>query len=74
MNPTDAMAAMQEAKKFQERHPKLVAFFQNEVIHGLQEGSVLSIGLVRPGEDKIETNIRVTREDMELIEKLKQVR
>lgn len=73
-NPMDAMKAISLFRQFQGRHPKLVKFFQNEIMTGAPEGSVFEISMTKPGEETVTTNLRVTREDLELIEELKKMR
>ena len=40
---------------------------------GIQEGTILAMSITTPGGEKLETNLRVTAEDMELFKELKQL-
>ena len=74
MNPADMMKVMSMFRQFQARHPKIVSFMQNEVISGVPEDSVFEISMTKPGEEKVTTNLKVTHEDLELIEQLKKMK
>ena len=58
-------------KKFENNHPKAVSFVQRVFLSGLPEGSVVEMSVTKPGENKVTTNIRVTADDLEMMEELK---
>ena len=55
---------------FQKNHPKFRAFLHAARVKGLREGSVIEISILTPEGEKIETNLRVKAEDLEMIQKL----
>ena len=58
-------------KGFQSRHPKFPKFLKAASRPGvLEEGTVIEIKIVPPNGDGMTTNIRVTREDLELLKSL----
>lgn len=71
MNPANVFKLMQMKKKFEHNHPKAVSFVQRVLLSGLLEGSVVEMSVTKPGEDKVTTNIRVTADDLEMMEELK---
>ena len=71
MNPANVFKLMQMKKKFENNHPKAVSFVQRVLLSGLPEGSVVEMSVTKPGENKVTTNIRVTADDLEMMEDLK---
>ena len=71
MNPMDMMRLGSLWKEFQMRHPKVPKFLKAASRPGvLEEGTVIEIKIVPPNGDGMTTNIRVTREDLELLKSL----
>ena len=71
MNPMDMMRLGSLWKEFQMRHPKFPKFLKAASRPGvLEEGTVIEIKIVPPNGDGMSTNIRVTREDLELLKSL----
>ena len=71
MNPMDMMRLGSLLKGFQSRHPKFPKFVKAASRPGvLEEGTVIEIMIVPPNGDGMTTNIRVTREDLELLKSL----
>ena len=71
MNPMDMMRLGSLWKGFQSRHPKFPKFLKAASRPGvLEEGTVIEIKIVSPNGDGMTTNIRVTREDLELLKSL----
>lgn len=71
MNPADMMKAMQAWGTFTKNHPKFPAFLQAMRAQGIKEGSVIELSITDPNGQKIETNILVKPEDMELFNSLR---
>ena len=59
--------------RFTKNHPKFPKFMQAVQQKGIQEGTILAMSITTPGGEKLETNLRVTAEDMELFKELKQL-
>ena len=72
MNPLALMQFKNRLEKFYSQHPRVVAFFK-ENHKELREGAVLEIKITTPEGRSIVTNMRLSRDDVESIEMLKQV-
>lgn len=73
MNPA-ALFKMQGAfRKFQGNHPKVVSYFSSVFGNGIPEGSVIELTVTKPGEEPVTTNMKVTKDDLELIQTLKEM-
>ena len=70
MNPMAIMQIKPLLEQFQQRHPKFIQFF-NYASQQIGEDSLIEISVTSADDKKIVTNIRLSREDLELIEKLK---
>ena len=73
MNPAATMKIMSCLNKFKSAHPKFVAFFQYVFGQGVPEGTVIEITVTKPGQDPVTANMKVTQEDLELMESLKDI-
>ena len=73
INPAIAMKFMGLMNKFTNNHPKFVAFFKAVFSTGLPEGTIIEITVTKPGQDPITSNMRVTQEDLEMMESLKEL-
>ena len=74
LNPLQLMKLFAMNKKFQKNHPKVSAFFRTHFAGGLTEGTVLEISVTKPGEETVSTNMRIRKEDLELLEELKKMK
>lgn len=74
MNPTAMLKAMEAFKRFQSNHPKVVSYVKTVFGPGLPEGTVLEITCTKPGEEPITTNMKITQDDLELLQMLKEMR
>lgn len=74
MNPGDMFAMAGMMKQFQADHPKALAFYQNEILSGLPEGTIVEVSIQKPGCEKATSNIRITANDIANFEKLKNMR
>lgn len=70
MNPMMLMQMKGLLEEFQRNHPKVPMFFR-AAAHNIGEGSVIEMSVVSPDGKKICTNMRVTAEDLKLVEQLK---
>ena len=73
MNPASLFKMKGLWDKFTANHPKFPKFMQAVQQKGIQEGTILAVSVTTPSGEKIETNLRVTAEDMELFRELKQM-
>ena len=60
--------------EFEQRHPKVPLFLQAVSGAGIAEGTVIELSVTSPDGQNYCSNIRVTAEDLKLIETLKQMR
>ncbi len=75
MNPTALFKIRGLMARFQADHPKVVSYFATVFgTEGLPEGSVIEISVKKPGEDEVVTNMRVTANDVEMIQAIKELR
>ena len=74
LNPLQLIKLFGMNQKFQKNHPKVSAFFRTHFAGGLTEGTVLEISVTKPGEETVSTNMRIRKEDLELLEELKKMK
>jgi hypothetical protein len=72
MNPLVLMRIKPLLEGFQERHPKFIQFF-GYAGQNVDEGSLIEISVTSADGRKAITNIRIAQEDLELMEKLKEL-
>ncbi len=73
MNPMALLSMKSALDKFQRNHPKFMQFLQVMMQNGLQEGTILECKVITPEGKEIQANIKITEDDLELIEKLKEL-
>lgn len=73
VNPKKLMELNRIKDDFVKRHPKVMEFFQKIAKEGIQEGSVIELTITRPDGSKTGSNMRVQKEDLELVEMLKEL-
>lgn len=71
MNPMKLLQLKNMWNGFVSRHPKVPSFLNAVAKNGLEEGSVLEISVTTPEGKTMTSNIKVTKEDAELIQSLK---
>lgn len=71
MNPMALMKLMQMKNKFSADHPKFVAFLKMLFSRPIEEGTVLEVTIIRPGEAPVTANMKVNQSDLEMFEELK---
>ncbi len=59
--------------KFQNAHPKFPMFLKAMSQNGIHEGTIIDITIQEPNGEKIQSNLKITAQDMELFEQLKQL-
>lgn len=75
MNNMEAiMKAAQGWKRFTTNHPKFPMFLQAVRNTGIQEGSVIEVSITDPSGKVMDTNIKVTADDIELFQSLKEIK
>lgn len=73
MNPMTLLSMKSALDKFQGNHPKFMQFLSVMMQTGLQEGTVFECKVTTPEGKDIQANIKITEDDLELIEKLKEL-
>jgi len=73
MNPTMLFKMKGMWDQFTRNHPKFPLFLRAAQQKGIQEGTILAVSITTPAGEKLETNLRVTAEDMQLFEELKKL-
>lgn len=71
MNPLKLMQLQNSFKQFQNRHPKLPLFFQDMFQNHMAEGTILEVKVIDPDGGEHVANMKVLREDLQMIEDLK---
>ncbi len=70
MNPMALLSIKSAIDKFQNNHPRFVQFIKAMADSGLQEGTILECKVITPEGKELQTNIKITQDDLELIDKL----
>lgn len=73
MNPMALLSMKSAFDKFQKNHPKFVQFVKVMTQTGLQEGTVLECKVITPEGKELQANLKITQDDLELLEKLKEL-
>lgn len=73
MNPMAFFALKSSFTKFQENHPRFIQFLKAMSENGIQEGTILECKTITPDGKEMATNIRITQDDLELLDKLKEL-
>lgn len=71
MNPMTLLGLRSDFEKFKKNHPKFIQFTKAFTKAGLQEGTVMECKVVTPDGQELQANIKITADDLELLEKLK---
>lgn len=73
MNPMALLTLKSSFDKFQKGHPKFIQFVQTIAGMGVKEGTVFECKVVMPDGKELMANLKITQEDLELFEKLKEM-
>ena len=73
MNPAIVMKIMDAKNKFTANHPKFISFCNFVFSGGMPEGSVIEITVTKPGQEPVTSNLKILREDLELLDSLKDI-
>lgn len=71
INPMALMGLRKDLDNFKNNHPKFVQFIQALTQSGIQEGTILECKVITPEGKEMQANIKITQEDLELFQKLK---
>ncbi len=70
MNPMMLMQMKGMLDTFTKNHPKVPMFF-NAAAQNIAEGSIIEMAVISPEGKKICTNMKVTADDLRLVEQIK---
>ena len=73
MNPMALLTLKSSFEKFQNNHPKFIQFAQAIMQMGVKEGTILECKVITPDGKELQTNLKITQDDLEMFEKLKEV-
>ena len=73
VNPMKLMQIKNMLERFQAGHPRIPGFF-NAAANSIEEGTVIEMTVTSPEGKKLCANIRVTAEDMKLLNEIKEIR
>lgn len=71
MNPMKLLQLQESWNRFKNNHPKFPLFVDAVTKEGIKEGTVIEITITTPEGRNYNSNLKVTADDLELIEKLK---
>lgn len=71
MNPKALMQVMAAWNTFKGNHPKFPAFVDALKRQGVKEDTIIEISVTDPDGQKIETNIKVKKSDLDLFDSLR---
>lgn len=73
-NPADIMKLMGFKNKFESNHPRFVSFIKDVARTGVGEGDILEVSITKPDGTKTTANIKVTADDVVMVNELKTMR
>lgn len=71
MNPMALLALKSSFDKFQKGHPKFIQFVQTIAQTGVKEDTIFECKVIMPDGKEMMANLKITQEDLEMFEKLK---
>lgn len=74
INPMKMLEAQRIWKEFTERHPKFPQFMSAVKQEGITEGTVLEVQITYPDGRKLESNLKVSREDLDALNSLQDMK
>ena len=72
-NPTAIFQMMNLWNKFKQNHPKFPNFMTAVYQNGIKEGSIIEINVTTADGQSLNSNLKITESDMELIGQLKEL-
>lgn len=71
INPTAIFKIKAAWEKFAANHPKFMPFIGAVNRRGVTEGTIIEVSVTSPEGETIATNVKITREDLELFREMK---
>ncbi|MDE5867023.1 MAG: hypothetical protein K2H31_10555 [Lachnospiraceae bacterium] len=72
-NPAAILQMMNLWNKFKQNHPKFPKFMTAVYQNGIKEGSIIEINVTTADGQSLNSNLKISADDMELIEQLKKL-
>ena len=57
--------------KLEANHPKAAEFVKKVIMSGLPEGTIVEVSVTKPGEETKTSNIRVTKDDIDMFDEVR---
>lgn len=73
LNPMQLLGLKSDFDKFKNNHPRFFQFVSAVSQAGLNEGTILECKVVTPEGREMQTNIKITGDDLALLQKLKEM-
>ncbi len=73
LNPMQLIGLKNDFDKFKNNHPKFLQFVSAMAQSGLQEGTILECKVLTPEGREMQANIKITQDDLELLQKIKEM-
>lgn len=73
INPTAIFKIKAAWDKFSSNHPRFMPFIAAVNKKGITEGTIIEISVISPDGENITTNVKISQEDLELFEEIKQL-
>ena len=74
MNPMEMMKLGERLRIFTSQHPKFPAVLKDVGDNGIREGTIIDVKVTTPEGREFVSNIKVTAEDLETVEILKNLK
>ena len=73
MNPMQLLKMKSAWDRFQAAHPKFPLFLNSVMQNGIHEGTILEFKVTEPDGRTFCSNLKISREDLELFQELKEL-
>lgn len=73
MNPAKFFLLKGIWDRFASNHPKFPKFLSAAMQSPIREGTILEVKMIHPDGETIASNLRVTKDDMELYDQMKEI-
>jgi len=71
MNPMALLALKSTFEKFKNNHPRFIQFAMAIMQSGVKEGTIFECKVTMPDGRELQTNFKVTQDDLDMFEQLK---
>ncbi len=73
MNPMAVFKIRELLGRFEKNHPKFIPFCKAAADGGMEVGTVIEVTVTRPDGKSICSNIKITQDDLDLVEEAKRL-